>query len=143
MKLIFNGAKMFFFSFLKVHIFSFVLRPIFVLFYVLNVMFFYICNVICGTILFLMFNLILSVCTIPGNMWILFDLKFPFRNDASVAQHDKNLLKTLDSLISKNFHIMQSYFHSEKIIESNSTFLISLENKTLAFIIFHKTAESN
>ena len=86
--------KCFFFSFLKVHIFSFVLRPIFVLFYVLNVMFFYICNVICGTILFLMFNLILSVCTIPGNMWILFDLKFPFRNDASVAQHDKNLLKT-------------------------------------------------
>ena len=142
MKLIFNGAKMFF-SFLKVHIFSFVLRPIFVLFYVLNVMFFYICNVICGTILFLMFNLILSVCTIPGNMWILFDLKFPLRNDACVAHHDKNFVITMLSLISKNFYVMQSYFHSEKIIESNSTFLVSLENKTLAFIIFHKTAESN
>ena len=135
--------KCFFFSFLKVHIFSFVLRPIFVLFYVLNVMFFYICNVICGTILFLMFNLILSVCTIPGNMWILFDLKFPFRNDASVAQHLLKFVKNLGQFDIEKFHIMQSYFHSEKIIESNSTFLISLENKTLAFIIFHKTAESN
>ena len=137
-----------FFSFLKVHIFSFVLRPIFVLFYVLNVMFFYICNVICGTILFLMFNLILSVCTIPGNMWILFDLKFPLRNDACVAHHDKNLFNNhaqfdIEIFDTQNFYVMQSYFHSEKIIESNSTFLISLENKTLAFIIFHKTAESN
>ena len=127
-----------FFSFLKVHIFSFVLRPIFVLFYVLNVMFFYICNVICGTILFLMFNLILSVCTIPGNMWILFDLKFPLRNDACVAHHDKNLYNNHAQFDTEIFMLLNLTFTQKKSLNLILRFLLVWKIKHSPSLYFTK-----